>query len=87
MTYRIELTRQALKQIESLDPKTRKRVARRIDVLAGNPRPRGCTKLAGDSNAYRIRVGSHRVLYEVDDDKVLVLVVRVGHRREVYRER
>jgi mRNA interferase RelE/StbE len=53
--------------------------------LAADPRPSGCKKLAGNTDYYRIRVGDYRVLYEVSDRDVLVLVIKIGHRREVYR--
>ena len=53
--------------------------------LADNPRPRGVEKLEGRENRYRIRVGDYRVIYEIHDEVLLVLVVRIGHRREVYR--
>jgi mRNA interferase RelE/StbE len=62
----------------------RKRVAARIDALCEEPRPSGCKKLAG-SDYWRIRIGDYRVLYSIEDAKLTVLVVRVGHRREVYR--
>jgi mRNA interferase RelE/StbE len=61
------------------------RIASAIDALAGDPRPSGVTKLRGPEGFYRIRVGDYRVVYAIEDDVLLVLVVRVGHRREVYR--
>lgn len=54
------------------------------DKLSANPRPQGCRKLAGTSDRYRIRVGDHRIVYRIDDGKVTVLVLVIGHRREVY---
>jgi mRNA interferase RelE/StbE len=53
--------------------------------LAADPRPSGCKKLTGNTDYYRMRVGDYRVLYEVRDRDVLVLVIKIGHRREVYR--
>ena len=53
--------------------------------LANDPRPPGCDKLAGVENLYRIRVGDYRVVYQIRDEMLLVLVVKIGHRREVYR--
>jgi mRNA interferase RelE/StbE len=53
--------------------------------LAGQPRPPGCEKLAGPEDFYRIRVGDYRIVYQVRDEVLLVLVVKIGHRREVYR--
>lgn len=85
MAYRIELTPQAAKQLESLDRTTLKRVAARIDALADDPRPAGARKLAPRDNLYRIRVGDYRVIYRVLDRLILVTIIRIGHRRDVYR--
>jgi mRNA interferase RelE/StbE len=62
-----------------------KRIIGRIEALAVNPRPHGVEKLAGEDQTYRVRVGEYRILYEVHDAALVVLVVKVGHRREVYR--
>lgn len=61
-----------------------RRILDRIDTLSDNPRPPGAVKLSGQER-YRIRVGAYRVLYEVHDQAVIVVVVKVGHRRDVYR--
>jgi len=63
----------------------RDRIVSRIQGLAQNPRPRGSQKLAGEAERYRIRQGSYRVVYSVDDEQRIVQVVKIGHRREVYR--
>ena len=63
----------------------RVRVADAIRALGADPRPPGCTKLAGNAAYYRVRVGDYRVLYEVRDREILVLVIKIGHRRDVYR--
>ncbi|MCK0115840.1 mRNA interferase RelE/StbE [Isoptericola sp. CG 20/1183] len=81
--YRLEIQRRALKELGKLDAQVRRRISAAIDQLAGDPRPSGCKKLVG-RDAWRIRVGDHRVIYEIEDDVVLVRVVRVAHRREVY---
>ncbi len=60
---------------------------RRIDALATNPRPRGVQKLKGDEQFLRLRVGDYRLIYVVEDDRLLILVVKIGHRRDVYRHR
>jgi mRNA interferase RelE/StbE len=64
----------------------RARIADRLVGLSANPRPVGAIKLAGQ-DAYRIRVGDHRIIYTIHDDRLIVLVVDVGHRRDVYRRR
>ena len=83
--YRIELKRSAAKEVEKLkDKSVRKQVVARIQKLAEDPRPPGCEKLSG-SEHYRVRQGQYRIVYSIFDDLVLVEVVKVGHRREVYR--
>lgn len=63
----------------------RNRAGRRIDALALDPRPRGCKKLQGDGDLYRVRAGDFRIVYAVRDDVLIVLVVKIGNRRDVYR--
>jgi mRNA interferase RelE/StbE len=83
--YRVEIARRALKALTALPRGEQQRVRAAIDLLADNPRPPGCTKLVGEDDAYRVRVGVYRIVYEVFNDRLLVRVVRVGHRRDVYR--
>jgi mRNA interferase RelE/StbE len=85
MTYRIEFTPKAERQFRALPVSVQRRLRKRIDRLAAHPRPRGVEKLEGGEGLLRIRVGSYRVIYVVEDDRLLVLVIRIGHRREVYR--
>ena len=82
--YRVEFTTASAKEIRKLDTQIRRRILDAITHLEREPRPHGVRKLAGYDNAWRIRVGDYRVLYEVVDDQVLVTVVRVAHRRDVY---
>jgi mRNA interferase RelE/StbE len=82
---RVELARRAVKALTALPRGEQQRVRAAIDLLADNPRPPGCTKLTGEDDAYRVRVGVYRIVYEVLDNRLLVHVVRVGHRRDVYR--
>jgi mRNA interferase RelE/StbE len=85
MTYRIEIQRDAKKELAALDKPVRERVLRAIRALADDPRPAGCKKLVGLERAWRVRVGSYRIVYEITDETLLVLVIAVAHRREVYR--
>ncbi len=85
MAYRIEFKPSAAKEFSQLPKNIQKRIAAKVNTLADNPRPRGVEKLEGRENRYRIRVGDYRVIYEIHDEVLLVLVVRIGHRREVYR--
>ena len=84
--YTIDVSRPAEKQIRALDPQVRARIEKRIDSLSETPRPHGCQKMHGFENLYRVRTGDWRVVYEIRDNVLLVLVVAVRHRREVYRD-
>jgi mRNA interferase RelE/StbE len=83
--YRIQFAPSASHQLGRLPRIVQRRIAMRIDQLAINPRPRGSIKLAGEDDLYRIRVGKYRVIYVIHDDQLIVLVLRIGHRRDVYR--
>ena len=83
-SYRLTLRQSAVNELESLPHRDLARVMSRIKVLADNPRPPGCEKLSGQER-YRVRQGDYRILYEVSDSDQVVTVVKIGHRREVYR--
>lgn len=83
--YRVEIARRAIKALAALPRKEQQRVRAAVDLLAENPRPPGCVALTGEAHAYRVRVGDYRIVYEVFDDRLVVQVVRIGHRRDVYR--
>lgn len=84
--YRLLIKPSAAKEIEVVDQKKdRQRIVAGIRLLADDPRPPGCEKLAGEDDRYRIRVGRYRVIYSVGDEELVVVVVRVGHRKDVYR--
>lgn len=85
MAYRIELAPSAARELRKLDPAARRRVQAVVELLADDPRPPSATRLVGGSGEWRVRTGDHRVVYAIEDDVLLVLVVRVGHRRDVYR--
>ncbi len=86
MGHNIEFTPAALRQFKKLDRNTRRRIGRRIDALAENPRPDGVVKLTDVSPPlYRIREGDNRIVYVVEDGRLLVLVVRIAHRSDIYR--
>ena len=84
--YCVQILDSALRQLEELPKTQRDRIRQRIRELAANPRPQGSIKLKGEDDLYRIRVGDYRVIYTIRDDELIVLVLRVGHRREVYRD-
>lgn len=81
--YRVEYTVAAARLIRKLPPPERKRLLAVIAALAGEPRPRGCKKLTG-RDAWRVRKGHYRVIYEIDDGELLIVVIRAGHRRDIY---
>ena len=83
-SYKLEIKRSAAKELEHLPAKDRTRIIARLRALAADPRPPGCEKLSGQDR-YRVRQGNYRILYEINDSIVLVIVVRIAHRREVYR--
>ena len=85
MAYRIEFTARAERDFKSLDGSIRVRIKQRIDSLADNPYPSGIKKIEGEDELYRLRVGDYRILYQVKGRILLVLIVGIGHRREVYR--
>ena len=82
--YSVGIKRSAAKELEELPLRERRRIVNRISALANDPRPRGCEKLSGEEK-YRVRQGSVRVVYEVDDRRSAVTIVKIGHRRDVYR--
>ena len=85
MRYRIEFTSTALRDLRALPRNVQRRIDARILALADNPRPPGVKKLADTECLYRLRVGDYRVVYQILDDRLIIVVVRLGHRREVYR--
>jgi len=85
VTYRISYVASAAKALRKLDRQTARRILQAIEKLADDPRPPGCITLQGGDGELRIRVGEYRVVYDIEDDELIVLVLRVGHRREIYR--
>ncbi len=84
--YRLVIKASAAKELERVEPKRlRQRLAAALERLALDPRPAGCEKLAGVHDAYRLRQGDYRAVFAVDDQTRVVTIVKVGHRREVYR--
>ena len=83
--YRIEISATAEKQLHKLPRDAQKRVVRSILRLEEEPRPRGCRKLAGYEDVFRIRVGTYRVIYSIENETIVVVVLKVGHRKDVYR--
>ena len=85
MAYAILLDPPAERQLKALTESTQKRIVKRLKSLQHNPRLQGVKKLAGEDGLYRIREGSYRIIYKVQDKELIVLVVKIGDRKEVYR--
>ena len=83
-SYRVAFTSSAAKELKKLSSELVARIAPRLENLATNPRPPGCKKLQGGDREWRIRIGDYRVVYIIDDAKLLVEVTRIRHRSEVY---
>ena len=85
MRYRVELVPSAARAFKKLDHLTQLHVRRKIDSLANDPRPPGVKLLSAEERIYRLRAGDFRILYQVNDKVLTILVIAIGHRREVYR--
>jgi len=83
--YEIEWRRSTKRDLRRISHEQTLKIVSAVEALRENPRPYGSVKLTGSDCAYRIRIGDYRVIYEVYDHKVIIEVVKVGHRREVYR--
>ena len=84
-SYKLLIKPSAAKEIESAPKKDRPRIIKRIQDLSSDPRPPGCEKLSGHDDKYRVRQGTYRIVYSNSDAGLVVCVVKVGHRKEVYR--
>jgi mRNA interferase RelE/StbE len=85
VAYQVGLLPSAHRDLKRLPKPVQIRIAVALRELAGDPRPTGVVKLAGMENLWRIRIGNYRVVYEIHDDRLVVLVLRVAHRKDVYR--
>ena len=83
-TYQVVLSKTARKQLTTLPVFIHNKIIEDITLLSETPRPAGCKKLKGQKNAWRIRVGDYRVIYEIEDKQLRILVIAIGHRKDVY---
>ncbi len=83
--YKIEISSTAEKSLKKIPKRDLIKIIESIQILSINPFPEGCRKLAGEDNVYRIRQGDYRIIYEVEGKKLIVLVLKIGHRRDIYR--
>lgn len=85
-SYKVLIKKSAAKELEEIPgKKDRERIVRRIEALSSNPRPSGVEKLAGVGEKYRIRQGNFRVVYEIEDEILVVTIIRIADRKDVYR--
>ena len=85
--YRIEVSATAENQIRKLNRPDQVRVLRAIQALSKEPRPAGTRKLQGYSDVFRVRVGTHRIIYSIERARLLIIILKLGHRRGIYRNR
>jgi mRNA interferase RelE/StbE len=83
--YEVRIAKRAAKSLVSLERRDQQRIRAAIELLAEDPRPPACVAMRGEHSVYRVRVGDYRIVYEVRDEVLLIQVVRIGHKREVYR--
>ncbi len=86
MSYEVKFSKGAKKQFRKLPLDVQQRIQTKINDLAIEPRPNGVKKLLGDDNSYRVRVGDYPVIYQLDDDILIVTVIKVRHRSEIYKD-
>ncbi len=87
MKYTVTFRAAARREFDKLPQRVQDQIMPRIDALSENPRPSGVTKLSGEDNIYRVRSGIYRVAYSIQDDVLVVLIVRVATRGEIYKKR
>jgi mRNA interferase RelE/StbE len=85
MSYTILFQPAARRELSRIEHSNQRRILAAIESLAQNPRPAGCTKMSGFNDVWRIRVGVFRIIYKIEDRRLIIEIVRVGHRRDVYR--
>ena len=85
MTYEVALAPAAARQLRKFDPQVRRRVQAAIELLATEPRPPAATRLVGGAGEWRVRTGDYRIVYEIEEERLLVLVLSAGRRREIYQ--
>ncbi|MBW4650259.1 MAG: type II toxin-antitoxin system RelE/ParE family toxin [Kastovskya adunca ATA6-11-RM4] len=85
MVYQVEIAPAAQRQIRKLTTDVQQKIIQRLEALAVDPYPAGVVKMRGEQSLYRVRLGDYRIIYEIQDEELLILVLKVGHRRDVYK--
>jgi len=83
-SYQVEFSKKASKELRKIDSRYVPRIYEVAESLSSEPRPVGCKKLSGSEHTYRIRVGDYRIIYDIEDDKLVILVIRIRHRQSAY---
>jgi mRNA interferase RelE/StbE len=83
--YRIEVSATAERQLKKIRREDQVRILRSVSLLAVEPHPSGCRKMSGYEAVYRFRIGKYRVIYKIDENRIVIIILKIGHRREVYR--
>jgi mRNA interferase RelE/StbE len=87
VTYQVNFTSSATRQLRKIPHVIQQHIWQKLEALAEEPRPFGIVKIVGESATYRVRVGDYRIVYEIQDDVLCILVIKVGHRREIYKDK
>jgi mRNA interferase RelE/StbE len=85
MAYTINFAPKAEREFKKLDKAVQRQLQPKIEALSKNPRVHGVEKLSGEDELYRIRAGDYRIVFQIQDKVLVVLLVKIGHRREIYR--
>jgi mRNA interferase RelE/StbE len=85
MRYSLEFTVSASREFRNLEHQVQRRIEEKITALCDDPLPPGSKKLKGQADHFRIRVGDYRVIYRIDGKRIVIVIVRIGHRKDVYR--
>lgn len=84
--YKIEITASAEKSLKKIPKKDLSKIITAIQILSISPFPEGCRKLKGEEDVYRVRQGNYRIIYEIFDQKLIILVLKIGHRKDIYKK-
>ena len=83
--FKVEITRTAEKQLKKIDKSFQSKIVKLILSLANNPYPSGCKQLVGYHDLFRIRVGNYRIIYSVENKKLIIIILKLGHRKDIYK--
>jgi len=85
-SYEVQIAKSVLKSLKSLPAIDVKKIVATIQSLTLDPYPDGCRKISGEKSTYRVRQGNYRIIYEIEDNKLVILILKIGHRKDVYKK-